>query len=394
MPTKTDVLRYDITELMKKGDFNAVVDRCHVELTMARREDQYQVEIIALLGLAEGQCSLGHFDYARDYANQAVELSQDIHAVGLYVDALNVLARVLREGYFQTSEAYEAYNTAVNIAHEAGDMQRYGQTLIGMGELATNPSDSEKHAWKVIDIARGLNDQHLEARGVLILSNAFIRKNDYDKASDALSIALDLAKVSGDHLLESIVLGQQGLILIRNEQTFQQGLEQQLTALQVARGMEAVFHEFMRLHTIAMSALSAQDTTEARNYFDQMLALSQDVAHKPYEMYALGMLGHLHEANNKPDIAISYYGQATDLAKTVMNPQYEARYLYAIGMVYLSTQDFELARDYYNQAKNIYQALDDGRNANRITASIIYSYLLAFASRIMSLIGMSSKHTD
>jgi hypothetical protein len=68
--------------------------------------------------------------------------------------------------------------------------------------------------------------------------------------------------------------------------------------------------------------------------------------------------------------------------------------LYAIGTVYLSTQDFELARDYYNQAKDIYQALDDGRNANRITASIIYSYLLAFASRIMSLIGMSSKHTD
>ena len=38
MPTKTDSLRYDIRELMKSGAFNEIVDRCHVELTLARRE--------------------------------------------------------------------------------------------------------------------------------------------------------------------------------------------------------------------------------------------------------------------------------------------------------------------------------------------------------------------
>lgn len=50
MPAKTNALRDDISELMKSGAFNQVVDRCHIELTMARRENQHSVEIIALLG--------------------------------------------------------------------------------------------------------------------------------------------------------------------------------------------------------------------------------------------------------------------------------------------------------------------------------------------------------
>ena len=71
MPTKTDSLRYDIRELMKSGSFHEVVDRCHVELTLARREKRTSVEIISLLGLAGAQCSLGHFGFARDYSEQA-----------------------------------------------------------------------------------------------------------------------------------------------------------------------------------------------------------------------------------------------------------------------------------------------------------------------------------
>ena len=65
MPTKTDSLRYDIGELMKSGAFHEVVDRCHLELTMARREKHASIEVIASLGLAKAQCSLGHFEFAR-----------------------------------------------------------------------------------------------------------------------------------------------------------------------------------------------------------------------------------------------------------------------------------------------------------------------------------------
>lgn len=394
MPAKTDTLRSDIDQLMKKGDFNAIVDRCHVELTLARRERQHQVEVVALLGLANAQCSLGHFEFARDYANQSVDLSQKIHALGLHVDALNTRARVLREGYLQTGEASQDYMDAMNFAYEAGDMRRYGQSLLGLGEISSSPSDSGKHAWKVVDIARNLNDKHLEARAVLLLANSFIRRTDYNKASDGFLVALELAKASGDRLLESVIIGQQGLVLVQNPETYQKGLEQQLTALEVARGMEAIFHEFMRLYTIAMTMLSAQDMSEARNYFDQMLALAQDVQQKTYQMYTLGMLGQWQEANQKPDIAISYYGQAVDLAREVKNPSYQARYLYAIGAIYLAQWEFEAARDHYNQAKAIYESLDDGRNATRITASIVYSYILAFASNIMKLVGITPNKPD
>ncbi len=394
MPAKTDTLRSDINELMKKGNFNAIVDRCHLELTMARRERQHQVEVVALLGLANAQCSLGHFDFARDYANQAIDLSQKIHVIGLHVDALNTRARVLREGYLQTGEAVQDYMDGMNLAYEAGDMRRYGQSLLGLGEISSDAGESGKHAWKVIDIARELNDKHLEAKAVLLLANSFIRKTDYSKANDGFLIALELAKTSGDRLLESVIIGQQGLVLVQNPETFQKGLEQQFTALEVARGMEATFHEFMRLYTIAMTMLATQDMSEARNYFDQMLALSQDVQQKTYEMYTLGMLGQWQEANQKPDIALSYYGQAVDLAREVKNPPYQARYLYAMGAIYLAQWDFETARDYYNQAKAIYQSLDDGRNATRITASIVYSYILAFASRLMKLVGISPNKSE
>lgn len=394
MPTKVDNLNHDIRELMKKGKFNDIVDRCHVELTLARRERQREVEITALLGLANAQCSLGHFAFARDYANQAIDLSQKIRSIGFHVDSLITRARIAREGYLQTGEAYQDYTDAVNYAYDAGDMRRYANAVLGLGEISSNAGDSTKHAWKVIDIAREHNDVHLESRAVLLLANSFIRKGDYDKASDGFLVALEKAKAAGDRLLESVIIGQQGLVLVQNENTFHKGMEQQMTALEVARGMEATFHEFMRLYTLGMTMLSKPDMAEARNYFDQMLALSQDVQHKPYEMYTLGMLGSWQEANQKPDIAISYYSQAADAARAVQNPQYEARFLYAVGAVHLALWDFDAARDNYNKARELYQSLDDGRNANRVTASIVYSYLMAFVSILMKFVGIQPNKSE
>jgi len=221
MSTKTDSLRYDIGELLKSGSFHEVVDRCHVELTMARRERHTSIEIIALLGLAQAQCSLGHFDFARDYSNEAIELARQIRSTGLAVDGLLARARVSREGYFQTMEAYEDYRSAVDLTYDAGDMRRYAQSLLGLGEIASNPGDARKHAWKVIDIARELTDASLEARAVLMLSNSFIRAGQYSKANDGLLIALQKAKSIRDRLLESIIIGQQGLVLAQDSESFE-----------------------------------------------------------------------------------------------------------------------------------------------------------------------------
>ncbi|MCY3831460.1 MAG: tetratricopeptide repeat protein [Chloroflexi bacterium] len=391
MRTKTDSLRRDISELMKSGAFNEIVDRCHVELTLARRERRQSVEVIALLGLAGAQCSLGHFVFARDYANQALELAEEIRSIGLTIDALNARARVAREGFFQTAEASDDYLRAVDSAFAAGDMRRYAQSLLGLGEIAASSSDSSKHAWRVIDIARELNDEQLEARAILLLSNAFIRRADYKKASDGLLVALRKAQKAADRLLESVIIGQQGLVLAQDSDAFQRGIEQQLTALEVARGMEAVFHEFMRLYTLAMTMMAAQDSDGARGYLDQMLALSQDVQHKPYEMYTLGLLGQWQEMQEQPDVAVAYYGRAVTAAREVGNPAYEARYLYALGVVYQSQWDFAGARQQFAQARALYRSLADGRNATRVSASIVYTYLLFFASRVMKLMGVRPK---
>ena len=388
MPAKTDSLRYDIKELMKAGGFNEIVDRCHVELTLARRENNHSVEIIALLGLAQAQCSLGHFDFARDYVNQAFDGANTVGSISLMTDALNLRARIAREGYLQTAEAFDDYSKAVDYSFEAGDMWRYAQSLLGLGEIAASPDDSSKHAWKVIDIARELNDDQMEARGILLLSNAFIRKNDYSKANDGLLVALRKAQTAKDRLLESIIIGQQGLVLVNDSDTFERGIQQQLTALEVARGMEAVFHEFMRLYTLAMTMVTVKDLSDARNYFDQMLALSQDIQHPPYEMYTLGLLGQWQELRQHPESAIAYYQRAVDMARSVSNPVSEARYLYALGSVLQSQWDFDSARRMFREARAIYRALDDGRNATRVRASIVYTYLLAFATGIMRLLGM------
>ena len=391
METKTDSLRYDIRALMKAGAFNNIVDRCHVELTWARRENRHSIEVIALLGLAGAQCSLGHFDFARDYSAQAIECADEIRSASLLADALNMRARVSREGYFDTEDALDDYNRAVDIAFEAGDMRRYAQSLLGMGEIAASPSDSSKQAWRVIDIARELNDAQLEARAILLLSNAMIRKGDYSKASDGLLVALRKAQSVNDRLLESVIIGQQGVVLAQDSDTFERGLEQQLVALDVCRGMEAIFHEFMRLHTLAMTMQAARNADDSRNYLDQMLALAQDVRHTPYEMYTLGMLGQWHEASRKPDLAISFYGRAVDVARAAQNPAYEARYLYALGEVHQAKWDFAEARRQFKAAQAIYQALDDSKNATRVRATIVYSYLLAVASRILRMLGMGPK---
>ena len=56
--------------------------------------------------------------------------------------------------------------------------------------------------------------------------------------------------------------------------------------------------------------------------------------------------------------------------------------------IYQTQWEFEAARRHFSEARAIYKSLDDGRNATRVRASIVYSYLLAFASRILRMIGM------
>jgi len=317
--------------------------------------------------------------------------AQRLRSVGLQVDALNARARIAREGYFQSGEASDDYQRAVELAFEAGDMRRYGQSLLGLGEIAADASEAGKHAWKIIDIARELKDSALEARAVLLLANVFIRKDDYKKAGDGLLVALRKAQGAKERLLESVIIGQQGLVLAQSSDSFQRGMEQQLIALEVARGLEATFHEFMRLYSLAMTMLTAKDLAEARNYFDQMLAQSQDIRHKPYEMYTLGMLGQWHELAGKADIARAYYRWAADMARGLPNPAYEARYLYALGLVHQGQWDFASARQHFQQARALYQSLSDTSNATRVRAAIVYSYLLAFAARILRLVGLGQE---
>ena len=102
-------------------------------------------------------------------------------------------------------------------------MLRYARALLGMGEIASSPSESSKQAWRVIDIARERNDAQLEARAILLLANAFIRKGDFNKASDGLLVALKKAQAIRDRLLESIVIGQQGLVLAQDDECFGKG---------------------------------------------------------------------------------------------------------------------------------------------------------------------------
>ena len=111
-------------------------------------------------------------------------------------------------------------------------------------------------------------------------------------------------------------------------------------------------------------------------------------------MYTLGMLGQWQEMRGEYDSAVSYFGRAVERAREVHNPGYEARFLYAIGSVFQTQRDFAGARRHFSEARAIYKALDDGRNATRVSASIVYSYLLAFASRIMRLIGMGGDGPD
>ena len=105
-------------------------------------------------------------------------------------------------------------------------------------------------------------------------------------------------------------------------------------------------------------------------------------------MYTLGMMGQWQEMSQKLDIALSYYRQAVDAARQVKNPAYEARYLYALGAAHQSRWDFEAARQCYGEARALYRALDDGRNATRVTAAIVYTYLLALAGRLLKLMGL------
>ena len=45
-------------------------------------------------------------------------------------------------------------------------------------------------------------------------------------------------------------------------------------------------------------------------------------------------------------------------------------------------------RRHFKESRAIYQSLEDGRNATRVSATLVYSYLLAFAARIMKLVGI------
>jgi len=388
MPAKTQSLHHAIDALMRQGRYSELVDRCHIELTLARREGKRGQECLALQGLAQGQCSLGNFAFARDYAQEALELAEADLPPSAVVDALLLRARIAREGYLDSPAAAEDAERAVSLAHEAGDMRRYASALLAMGEAAKQADDAQKHAWRCIDLARDLADECLEARAILLLGNSFIRKQKGSQASDALFVALEKAQKLQHRLLESVIIGQQGAVLAQSSESFARGMQQQKIALEASRNRQAVYHEYMRLYSMARSYTKHEMREQARASLDEMLALAQDIQHEPYAMYALGLLGQYHEQGGQLRHALDLYSQAREQAQALCRPSSEARYSYAIGMLRQKQWQFAPARHEFQAARALYRSIDDSANATRVLAAIAYSYLLQLLVRCKRMLGM------
>lgn len=266
--------------------------------------------------------------------------------------------------------AIHSLHQAIKLAHENGDRGMEGRHL---GNLALiyyrlgRPEEALHHFELALDCAREEGDRLTEDGLLGNMGNIMRELRRYDDAKRYLNQALLIAQEIGDVRGRGIWLGNLGLVYDDMNQP-QQALTLHQQSVDIARELYDMRGLAARLGNLGNSRISLGEFDRALEHFKESVALFEQLGDRKGLALRLGVIGNVYTEMGRrllPDpaakehfyTALQYYQQTLALAQELEDRPGEAEVLHIIGSVLGELGHYQHAVSYLGTAYDMFRAM-------------------------------------
>jgi predicted ATPase/class 3 adenylate cyclase len=272
------------------------------------------------------------------------------------------------------SRAIPALAENAQLADEIGDerLSVVPRFFTAMAMADSDPRSAVSQLEHVIELARVLQDEEIEAHALAIRAVAHGRLGEFVQAQEDLQRALEVAIRSNSAVKEAEVDFLSSLVYLDMGDP-QRGLEHSQRGAQRARAANVMECAVAGFCYVGLGNLRTQDWSKALTAFEEAIQLSK--------------FSGLEDLNNQVRAGLSiaqfFSGRAEaieDMQKALTNAQtlgdiYTAAFLSQyLGEAYTRLGDFELAKQYLDTALDYYRRNDMRPYLARVLQSLAYWY--------------------
>jgi len=326
-----------------------------------------------LLSLAEKRHTAFFFSYALQHQKDMDLLEIELNdllltATRLVSDlkAANDFFRAFRNffetrGYWQ--EALEMIERFLKVAEARRDYYRMSHFLLQKGlflqlqvKLEEARSTFEDARSAALRITHYDERQRLLARVLNSLGSVLQRQEKYDQALQVFQQSLRIEQERNDKQGQGVVWNSIGEVYQR-----QGNLELASDAFQRSfeLGHDREKHRAQVLNSHGNALLQQNQIKEAKEKFEESLALRIRARDKRGEAISLSSLGKIYQQENRFELALDYYQRSLKIEREIGNLQGQAKVLHLVAGVYQRRNELEQALATCQQAYELLVRLKD-----------------------------------
>ncbi|WP_327358371.1 AfsR/SARP family transcriptional regulator [Streptomyces sp. NBC_01304] len=268
------------------------------------------------------------------------------------------LASILRPylGHAHQSDALAVHAQALQAARTCGDRARALTDLGWECWRLGRYTEAITHSQTAVQLARESGDRLLESRAHNTLGNVLCRQRDYPTARDHLETALTLCRDSGNRIGEAHVLGN--LAAVYERQGLLDAAHRHLTdALALHRLLGNRGGEASVLNGLGGMHRRTGSYEEARAHYQRAKDLYHDLGYVSDQAETLNGLGDVARAAGEPARALTEHLAALGLARDHGNLPEQARAHDGLARAHQARNDTGQAHAHALQARELYTAL-------------------------------------
>ena len=305
----------------RANQLEAAIATWQQALTYYQQSGNQPRELAVYIRISAAYLRLGRPQQAKEQSQLALLLSRQLENVRAEISALGNLAI-----------AYK------NLGNYPQSIDTYEQALT----LVESLPDSEPQLLRLW----------------LNLGNVYESLGEYTSAIDAYRKSLAIAH--GSQINEATILNNLGAVYAQLGNT-DEAIEYYGQSLRLTQQLGDAVGVGYILNNLG-NIYHQQSLTKATDYYEQSLAIAQDVANPGLEAIALGSLGMAYEDRGDFDGAIALHQRALALADSLNNPVIRARTLNNLGHTLLRAGQLQAAENQLREALDELESLRPGLN--------------------------------
>ncbi len=256
---------------------------------------------------------------------------------------------------YQNHQAVDYFTRALALT-PAGDLRPQFDLLIDRCELyrRLGARDLQSHDLDLLsELAGQLNDEILVAHVLMLRSKYYFSGGEFPESIEcaAQAVSVALLREDADDMLDAYNVWAVALL---RQGSPDEAMQKAKEGLRQARIAGRRHHEGSILNSMGMIAMEQKEPASAQGYFEQALAIAQEIHDRRLETMVINNLGNSAGFVRADYLAArSYYEQAHAIVQEWGDRSAEGLVLANLGWVAGMQGDFEAARAYHGRALSI-----------------------------------------